>query len=49
VFTVSGSAWDRPAFEAHLEFSFEIDQTFLPTLSGSVAAVVRELGTPRPP
>ena len=38
--TASGAAWSRPRYGNHLEFSFEIDQTFLPSVLAQLNAIL---------
>ena len=40
---VSGEAWDRPRWGAHLAFTFEIDQTYLPAMLTSAELALRQL------
>ena len=39
---VTGEAWDTPRWGAHLEFSFQIDQTYLPPILSSVESVLEQ-------
>lgn len=38
--TVSGAAWSKPRYGNHLEFSFEMDQTFLPSVLAQLDAII---------
>ncbi len=46
---VSGEAWGTPRYGAHLELSFEIDQTYIKPILVSVEALLRQLSTPPRP
>ncbi len=37
--TVTGTAYSMPTYRNHLEFTFEIDQTFLPPLLAQLSAI----------
>ena len=38
---VTGDAWSQPGYENKLEFEFNIDQTFLPSILVQLGAIVR--------
>jgi hypothetical protein len=43
---VKGEAWDTPRWGAHLEFAFQIDQTYLPPVIASIESMLRLFRTP---
>jgi hypothetical protein len=42
---VTGEAWDTPRWGTHVEFAFEIDQTYLPPILASLESLLQQFRT----